>query len=471
MLLIAVTGPVGSGKTTLLATLAAWSRAQGLAPDGFLARAVRRVNPLLGAAGYELEWVADGRVMPFAERSGPGRPAYVFCADTLNAARVWATGLRDEAPRPLVVLDEFGLLEARGEGHLALWPDLAAAEPEVVVISVRTDVLDAVKQRLGRPFDLVIDAGDPDAWEKLRSACREHRDWMRVGGYGAGAGGLEMSLGSALHGMKIPLRGLLMSSLQSSVMTLAGSGLGRRGRVVWVPLIAAGLKALSPAGSRLRPMLAISMQGLLYGGAVTVLGWNALGVGLGGWLVGAWAASQGIVLQWLLVGEHLLRAYDALTGWVARHWHVGAPALGAVIAGWIVLWGAVASAATLVTWRRRSLPRRFQELMSRRLEGLRDPDAPPPTRRQAVLSGLRDLSRPAFWLPLLVIAAVVLAAGASWSDAAWMGVRAVTLGFLIFTAARSFEPRRLAAWLRRRGHWGPAVALEKALRGRERHRG
>jgi nucleoside-triphosphatase THEP1 len=463
MLLIAVAGPVGAGKTTLLGTLAEWSRAQGLQPDGFLARAERRENPLLGASRYELVWVADGRVVPFAARAGPGRPAYVFREEALAQAREWAAGLRAGPPRPLVVLDEFGLLEARGEGHLALWPDLVAAAPEVVVIAVRQEVLDAVARKLDRPFDLVIHTEDPGAWETLRAACREHRDWMRIGGYGAGAGAIEMGLGSALHGLRVPLRGLVLSSLQASVMTLAGAGLGRRGRVVWVPFLAAGLKALSPAGNRLRPMLAITMQGLLYGGAVRLLGWNALGVGLGGWLVGAWAAAQGIVLQWLLVGDQLLRAYETLTGWIESHGHLSTPGLWSVVGLWIALWGTVASVATLVTWRRRALPRRFTELMGRRLEGLRDRDRVPPSRRLAVLQGLRDLTRPAFWGPLLLIAIVILAAGAPWGVAFWMVARAVAIGFVVFAAARSFEPRRLAGWLRRRGRWGPAEALERAL--------
>jgi len=279
---------------------------------------------------------------------------------------------------------------------------------------------------------------------------------------------VELGLGSALHGMRVPLRGLLLSSLQASVLTLAGAGLGRRRRVVWVSFIAAGLKAMSPAGSRLAPMLAITVQGLLFAGATSLLGWNAVGVGLGGALVGAWAASQGILTQWLLVGGQLPNAYDAVAGWVAAHWSVGAPGLWAAVGIWVALWGAVVATGTLATWRRRSLPRRFQELLGRRVEGLPAPDAPPNSRRRALLLGLRDLARPSFWVPLLLIAAVVLAAGAPWRDLFWMGARALTLGFLVFAAARSVEPRRLAAWVRRRGHWGPALALERALSPRRR---
>ena len=465
MLLIAVTGPPGAGKTSLLSALADWTRRQDRTVDGFLARARDRRNPHLGADRYELEWLGDGHVTPFAERAAAAPPAYRFSDAALDETRAWAADLADPLP-DLVLLDEFGQLEASGGGHMALWPDLAAAAPGVTVLAVRHGLVDEIAARLGRAFDLVIDAERPDAWESLRAAVREHRDWLRVGGYGAGAGAVEMGLGSALHALRLPISGMVLSSLQTAVLTAAGHDLGRRRRVVWVPFIAAGLKALSPAGSRLRPMLAITVQGLLFGGATGLLGWTLPGVALGGWLVGAWAGAQGVLLQYLFVGEHLLRAYDTLVRWLTAHWDLSPPGLWALIGVWITLGGLVSMTAGLAVHRRRALPERLRTMMDRRLEGLDDTRVP--DRRRAALAGLRDLTRPVFWLPLLIIGALVLAAGAPWEDLVWMALRAATIGFLAFTLARCVDPRRLAGWLRRRGHWGPAVALERALRRRSR---
>lgn len=466
MLLIAVTGPPGAGKTTLLATLAAWSKAQGRSADGFLARAHDRRNPHMGAARYDMEWVADGHVTPFARRTPKGIPAYTFDETALAEARDWARALTEDTPPHLVVLDEFGQLEAAGRGHMGLWSDLRAAAPDVVAISVRAGHVDEIASRLARDFDVEVDAEHPDAWETLRTACLEHRDWMRVGGYGAGAGGVEVGLGSALHGVRVPGRGLILSSLQTAVMVIAGAGLGCRRRVIWVPFIAAGLKAVSPAGSRLRPMLAITLQGLLFGSATTVFGWNPLGIGLGGWLVGAWAGAQGAILQYLLVGDQLMRAYASVTGWLTERWDLSTPGLWTAIGIWIVVWGLGAMSVGLFVYRRRSLPDRFRELMASRMEGLGQDR--PVSRRRSFLLGLIDLTRPVFWLPLLLIATIVLAAGAPWGDIFWMAVRAVTVGFVVFSLARGFQPRRFVGWLRHRGHWGPAVALERALRRHSR---
>ncbi len=463
MFLIAVEGPVGGGKTTLLSGLVEWFRAQHLSADGFLAVAGDRAVGRRGAESYALRMVASDESMPLAVRDPSRTPPYRLLPEATAYLEVWAEGLKEQPPLHLLVLDEFGPMEAAGGGHMALWPALEEAVPAVVVVAVRTGLVGAIEKRLGRSFDLRVDATAPGAWNELRVACRAHRDWVRVGAHGAGAGGIEITLGSALHGARVPMAGTLLSAIQVAVMTLAGSGLGRRIRVVWVPFIAAGLKALSPAGSRLRPMLAISIQGLLFAGATAVAGWNALGVLVGGWLVGAWAASQGILLQYLLVGSELLRAYEAATGWLASHGFAGAPAIAGVIAGYIALSGTGGAVAAYLTWRQRRLPDRVQRMLEEGARGIRWSTSSP-SWRGAARGGIGDLLRPVFWVPLGIIVAILLLAGSPWERAFWVIVRAATIGFLVFSAARTVDPRRIAAWLRARGHWGPALAFNRAVR-------
>ncbi len=464
MLLIALEGPVGSGKTTLLSTLAAWYQGEGRRVDGFLAVAGERGEPGRGALRYDIRLVATGRTLPFAVRDDATRPPYRFNADTELELQRWAASLPDDPPPDLLVLDEFGRVEAAGGGHLALWPAVETAAPEAVAVAVRSGVVEAVEKRLGRRFDVRIDASRPGAWESLRAACRAHEDWSRVGTWGAGSGGVEVTLGSALHGARVPFRGLALSTLQAIMMAFAGDGLGRRARVVWVPFIAAGLKAISPAGSRLRPMLAISIQGILFSGATTVLGWSSVGIAVGGGLVGAWAAAQGILLQLLLIGTDLLVAYQAVTDWLASRWGLGAPAIGLFIVAWVAGYGVAAGLATWAVWRRRRLPRRLERALERGARGFGIGERRPWSA--AAVRGLRDLARPVFWLPLLLVVAVLLAAGSSLERASWIVVRAATLGFLLFSLAGALDFQRLVEWLRDRGHWGPALAFSRAVRGR-----
>lgn len=395
------------------------------------------------------------------------------------------TGLEDEDPKELlarlaawmradspaavlgpelVVLDE-GALAASA----TLWERVRASTPRVVAIAVREAAAAALAERLGQPFDLTVRVGDPAAWARLQEACLASRDWTRVGLFGAAAGTFEMTLGAALHGGLVPFRGLVMASAQATVMTFAAGGLGRRGRVVWVPFIAAGLKALSPAGNRLRPMLAITVQGLLYAGASRLLGWNAVGATVASALVGAWAAAQGLILQYLLVGSALLKAYKLAIGFVAGRLGLGTglPAVILAVGGWIALWALVSGTVGALAYRRAR--RGGEEAFLARCAAWRARfgAARRGAERQgwgaALKSGARDLLRPAFWAPVGLVAAVILASGAPWGEAFWIVARAVTVGMLLFTAVRLLDVRGLARALRRRGSWGPALALSRAV--------
>ena len=463
MLLIGILGSVGSGKTSLLARLAGWWRLQGRSPDGFVAHAGDRPEDGRGAARYELEMLKDSRRLPYAVRDPSLKPPYRFDPDTARALDLWADGLGNGDPPSLVIIDELGPVEAAGGGHMALWPRIVSSNPAVIVVAVRAGEEGVLKERLGTGFDMLIDAASPGAWETLRRACDEHPDWIRVGLYGGGAGGFESSVGAVLHGIQAPMTGLFMSSMQSVIMTYAASGLRERRRVVWVPMISASLKALSPAGNRLRPMLAIAMQGLLYGGAVTLFGWNMLGVALGGFLIGAWSAVQGVALQFLFVGSDLIRAYDSIITWGAKLLEVRTPGLLALIAGWSVACGAISCLLTLLAWKRRQhMPGRLRDAVFRKGKGIAL-EGKPVSRTEAMKRGLRDLTRPLFWLPVLVVVGFTLATGSPLESALWVVVRAAGIGFVLFSLVRVFDMHRFIAWLQSRGHWGPALAYRHAL--------
>ncbi len=450
----------------MLAQLASWFQSQGKAVDGFIAEAGERAEAGRGAARYDLRWVQTGEITPFAMRDAASFPPYQFHRETETIVKEWAQALAAQPPLSLMVLDEFGKLEAEGKGHIAIWQEIVKAQPEVVAVAIRAESREAIEKHLGRSFDLQIDAANPDAWETLRAACVAHADWMRVGLYGGTSGAIEVTLGSVLHGTQFPMRGLILSSVQAATMVRAGEGLGQRLRVTWVSFIAAGLKALSPAGSRLRPMLAISIQGLFFGIATRVAGWNWLGVAIGSWLVGAWAISQGLILQYLLIGNELLKAYGAVVVWTHEHWGVGNAQIATVLAAWISLWGFVASAVGVLARRRSSMPDWLREIMSRKAANISksiSTDAPRRSWQEALKRGARDVLRPSFWTPIAIVIVVLFAAGSSWEAIFWVIFRAAAIGIVLFSLVYAFDVRGFLNWLRKRGHWGPALAFTRAL--------
>jgi hypothetical protein len=367
----------------------------------------------------------------------------------------------------LLILDEFGRFELHGAGLMPAWSILAEARPQIVVIAVREGLEDQIEELLGQRFDVRISAGDPDALARLQRACEDYGEWTRLGLYGGAAGAVEVTIGSVLHAAKIPFSGLMLSSTQAAMMVYAGTGLSQPGRVVWVPFISGGLKALSPAGSRVRPMIAIVMQGSLFGGAVQVLGWNLFGLGTGGALVGAWAALQGIALQYLMLGKDMVKAYDAVVLWIARHWGITAPGLPWLVGAWALLHAAASCGLTLAAWRLRRPPAVLQRIIDRekaRAVPAGEPGAPAPAVAGA---RWRELARWQFWLPLGLVAAILAGTGSTWEAIGWLVFRFVAVACVLMALLSVLQPARWAERLRRLGWWGPALAMGGAIGRRE----
>ncbi len=465
-LLIAVTGGPGDSKTSLLAELASAQLARGHRVEGVLALAGHRRARDQGADEYWLRLIGSDQEMSWAVRDEALIPPYYFEPDTERKLRTWAERLATMPPPPLLVLDEFSKFEVMGKGLMPIWPALAAAHPQVVVIAVRENLVEPIEQLLGRKFDLCISAATPDALARLQRVCEDYGEWTRLGLYGGAAGGVELTVGAALHAAKIPLRGLALSSVQAAMMVYAGSGLSQPGRVVWVPFISAGLKALSPAGSRVRPMIAIVMQGLLFGGTVQALGWNVVALGLGGALVGAWAAMQGLVLQYLLMGPELVHAYDTVVLWLAQKWSISAPGLPWVVCLWAGVHALASMGATLAAWRLRRPPAMLQTIIDRENARAASRASLQPFPRH--WSGRwREFAHWQFWLPLLMVAAILLAGGGNWESIVWLVLRFIAVACVLMALVSLLQPARWAEQLRRFGWWGPALAMSGALHRRE----
>lgn len=460
-LVIAVAGGVGTGKSTLATRIAHANRDK---VAGWVAEAGERGLEGRGAATYTWHWLHDGQRQTFAVRANQG---YEFNLGLVANAKAWLETLDPGKPLDLLVTDEFGRAEAAGGGWAPCIGAILRAEPRVWLICVKDGMHDELEAALGRRVDAVIRADDPEAEERFRQLVAERKDWETVGVWGATSGGIEMSLGSALHAGLVPMRGLVLSTMQAVLLTRASGLLGRRDRVVWVSFIAGGMKALSPAGNRLRPMMAITIQGLLYRMAVRTLGWSRLGATVGGAFAGMWAVSQGILLNLLFLGGDLTRAFDEAMKWFGRHLGVQTPSFWAAVIVWVALWGFVAGAVTAWAYGRPAVGERW--LSSKHPVG-GVASGGKPTVLSVLTGALRDLVRPTFWLPVLIVAAILTGTGRPWEGTMWMTLRAATIAFALFVAVRWLDPVGLADWLRKQGHWGPAVAFGRALEGLQRIR-
>ncbi|MCU0755474.1 MAG: hypothetical protein MUE46_10185 [Xanthomonadales bacterium] len=287
-------------------------------------------------------------------------------------------------------------------------------------------------------------------------------DEARLAAYGLAGGAVEIGAGAIVHGIDLPLGGLAMVSAQCVLLTRAAEGLHERPRVAWVGLLAAGLKALAPAGRRLRPMLAIAMQAWAYALALRLFGWNRVAVIVGGLLMGTWSGAQGLLLQWLWIGSAWFAAAEKLVAGLAGGLGTAAPPLPVLLAVYLLLHALGVALVAALAWGRRAEPVELPTAAPSALQGLLAPRA----AEGWFASGWRalpELLRLGFLAPLAIVLGALAAGGTEAEALFWIALRALTVCWLLCVLLRRVDPNRLTAALHRWGWHAPARLWERVL--------
>lgn len=334
----------------------------------------------------------------------------------------------------------------------------------IIIAAIREESISQLEAQFNQKFDLVIDAIEDKALGRLCVLCSSARDWQRIGRYGAAAGVIEVSLGSILNATKIPFRGVPMSIIQAIVLFFAGNRLARPWMVIWVSYVSAALKALSPAGNRLRPMVAIAVQGSLFGLSVRLLGWTNIGISVGAFFVGAWAGLQGFIFQYLLLGNALFDAYGELQTWILEHLGITIVSLPLLVTLYVFMIGSLSSMVIgYFRWRKR--PPRLLE------NALKNPQNRKDTAQHEEKSwGKRlwlEYRQKAFWVPLLVVFVILFFSGSTTGELAGLYLRAVGIIAALFVILSALKPEKSIQRLRNCGFWGPSITLERILKNNE----
>ena len=164
---ILVSGPKPSGKTTLVETVIATLAGRELRIAGILAQGLWRDGL---RAGFDLINLASGQRVPLARRRNDPHSQHGRIFDFFESGfRAGAEALDTCRRANLVVVDEIGRLEARGEGWASRLRELLTLEGPLLILVARLDCIPRIRDRFGFHDTPVIDVRDPDALDRLRA--------------------------------------------------------------------------------------------------------------------------------------------------------------------------------------------------------------------------------------------------------------------------------------------------------------
>lgn len=525
--LILVTGDAGSGKSTLLSRLSEKLRKTHRV-GGFVMRGIGRTRPeLFGAAErYEL--------VPVAKKNQPGSlwadrdgETCVFREETRAFAEQLVGSELSEGgkKRPEVMfIDEIGRLELSGKGFAGLLRRALDSEVPILIVSLKKKALSEIVEAFGLQaqdthlFDLtpkppageaLEEGGTTEAQEsssppesltpeaRSEAAFREilsivrALDSERIGAFAGLAGLVEVGLGSMLRALHVPLKGHFLAYLQNVLLITFGKSLSGRG-LFRISFISAMLKAFSPVGGTIRPMLYIFLQGSAFALPVALFGFNFAGVILGSVLMACLTLTMKLLVDFLVFGMALFDAYAGAIAQASQWADVHELSLPVVIAGAFVLKSLIAALLAALAYlgdmgflveklrvRPRWMPApRLEDgeerhpqakEAERAASGAGAPDdaqkAPQKkSLKKAAGGALRDILNWKFALFFFISVLLMLFfANLGTADLLAVSVRGLCISYVGFLAIRSVDFYRLGVRLDRRFHLGLEKSLPRAM--------
>ncbi len=271
-----------------------------------------------------------------------------------------------------------------------------------------------------------------------------------ISSYTAILAGTEVGMGSFIHGFHLPLGGHLLSLNQGIILTLAAKRAGNARLaskcVNSISSLSACLKALAPAGKKLTPMLALSVQGVFYSFGF-ILGWNIWGVSASMALMSIWAFAQPLLIYYLFFGHSLFDGIFKLWEDVSKA--VGIPLESGLwfLAALVLLKAFVAVGAGIYAWRAtEDWERRYVEsnIQSKAFTSKAQSHSRPH------LAALGDLLSPVFLVSLGVsLFALYFHQSESMSQNFWIYLlRPIGVGYAFFLLVRLIPESRVRQYLK-----------------------
>jgi hypothetical protein len=177
------------------------------------------------------------------------------------------------------------------------------------------------------------------------------RDLVYIAIFGARWGGLEASLGSYLHVVKVPFTGVVMASLGLLLALVGRLFVPRRGSVAMIGVVTALLKMLSLGGVVLNPMIGILAESAL--AELALSAWKRPAreaFALAGAVGVLWVFFHPFLTQGILAGQGIVTVYGWALASGARLLGLPLEAVGAILASLLALHAGAGAVAALLAW-------------------------------------------------------------------------------------------------------------------------
>lgn len=253
-----------------------------------------------------------------------------------------------------------------------------------------------------------------------------------TGRYAAILSMVEVGLGSIIHAFRIPFGGQVLSLNQVLILTWAARKNPTQGsRVVTeISLVTALLKSLSPAGKKLTPMLALSMQGFLFSLGLMSFGNTFVGVCVGAALLSVWAWIQPAMIAYTVFGESFISSFLS----VLPEWSLTL---------FLILFSAKALIAVALAYWAWTSGSHAEEKYSSKIRSLKKASVSRPSF-SPVVGAFKDLIQPWFLLGLAFNLFLFLYSENTQAHAIWVYfLRPLAVGWIVFWFIRWIPQQEL----------------------------
>ena len=263
----------------------------------------------------------------------------------------------------------------------------------------------------------------------------------------------EVGVGSVMHALHVPLTGTLLSLNQAAFLTRIVKLNQRRHDVrsltLDVSTVTALIKSFAPIGKRLTPMLAISVQGVLFTVGLWIVGVNLVGALLGSCLLAAWGIMQPAILAGIMYRALSLSEQERVIGaW--QKMLAELPALSSLdlVQALGILFAAKCLFAVIfatIAWRssisEQSLWGRWERWINCSAKFRTQQTIPVQIQNRDALGttlrlAFKDLKDPMIWVSLGILSGLSLFLDSDYRASIWIGMRALAGIYLFYVAMR-----------------------------------